>query len=36
VPPAPPVIAPDVWSELAGELQVLIIKVLEHFGLIRQ
>ena len=33
-PAPPPVINGDVWSELAGELQALIIKVLEHFGLV--
>jgi len=35
VPPAPPVIHPDAWSQLAGEIQDLIIKVLEHFGLVK-
>lgn len=35
VPAPPPVIGADVWSELAGELQQLIIKVLDHFGLLK-
>lgn len=33
--PGPPVIAPDVWGQLAGEIQDLIIEILKHFGLIK-
>jgi hypothetical protein len=34
--PAPPAIHPDAWAQLAGEVQDLIIGLLEHLGLIKQ